>query len=127
MLNPELQGINKTGFTVKMVSRGHEIIADEPEDVGGADLGAKPGELLLSSLAGCKLITMRMYAERKGWDIGETTISLRYIEKGDPTIVEKEIRFTGDLDEGQTKRLIDISGRCPVARMLKNSISYEII
>jgi len=127
VLNPDITGINQTGFTVKMVSRNHEIIADEPIDVGGADLGAKPGELLLSSLAGCKLITMRMYAERKGWDLGEVTIALKYLEKGDTTIVEKKIRFSGDLEEDQIKRLLDISGRCPVARMLKNSISYVLI
>jgi putative redox protein len=127
VLNPELEAVNRSGFTVNMTARGHEIIADEPKDIGGTDLGAKPGELLLSSLAGCKLITMRMYAERKGWELGETKISLRYLEKGEPTILEKKIRFSGDLDEDQIKRLIDISGRCPVAKMLKNSIAYEII
>lgn len=127
MLNPELEGVNLSGFVARMTARGHEIIADEPKDLGGTDTGAKPSELLLSSLAGCKLITMRMYAERKGWEIGEVNISLRYLEKGDPTILEKKIRFSGDLDEAQVKRLIDISGRCPVAKMLKNSIAYEII
>lgn len=127
MSNPDLIGSNENGFTVKMTVRGHEVIADEPEDVGGTNLGAKPGELLLSSLAGCKLITMRMYAERKGWELGETTIELRYIEKDDPTIVGKKIRFSGDLDEDQVKRLIDISGRCPVAKMLQNSITYEVV
>ncbi len=127
MLSPDLIGVNDGGFVVKMTARGHEVKADEPVEVGGTDQAAKPGELLLSSLAGCKLITMRMYAERKGWELGETTIALRYLEKGDPVIVEKKIRFSGDLDEAQTKRLIDISGRCPVAKMLKNSITYEII
>ncbi len=127
MLSPNLTGSNSKGFSVTMTARNHEILADEPEELGGNDTGATPGELLLSSLAGCKLITMRMYAERKGWDLGETTISLRYKEKGEPTIVEKKIRFTGDLDEAQVKRVIDISGRCPVAKMLKDSIVYEII
>jgi len=127
VLSPEIAAVNSSGFTVNMTTRGHAIVADEPNEVGGADLGAKPGELLLSSLAGCKLITMRMYAERKGWELGETRISLRYLEKGEPTIVEKKIRFSKNLDADQVKRLIDISGRCPVAKMLKNSISYEII
>ena len=127
MLYPSLTGKNKNGFTVQMTVRGHVIIADEPNDLGGTDKGATPSELLLSSLAGCKLITMRMYAERKGWDLGEVSISLRYLEKGEPTMVEKKIRFTGDLDEAQIKRVIEISGRCPVAKMLKDSISYEII
>lgn len=127
MLNSELDAVNNNGFTVNMTIRGHEVVADEPSDVGGTHLGAKPGELLLSSLAGCKLITMRMYAERKGWELGEASISMRYLEKGEPTLVEKKIRFSGDLDEDQVKRLIDISGRCPVAKMLKNSIAFEIV
>lgn len=127
MLNLELEGVNKTGFAVTMKARGHEVIADEPEDVGGSNLGAKPGELLLSSLAGCKLITMRMYAERKGWDVGEITIDLRYLEVGDPTIVEKKIQFSGNLEADQKERLIAISGRCPVAKLLKNSISFQVV
>ena len=127
MSNPDLTGINNIGFTVRMTANGHEVIADEPEELGGTNLGAKPGELLLASLAGCKLITMRMYAERKGWNLGETTIDLRYLDKGDVTVVEKKIRFSEPLSKEQTKRLIEISGRCPVARMLKNSISYLIV
>ena len=127
MSSSDLIGINRSGFTVKMTARGHVIVADEPKDLGGSDLGAKPSEILLSSLAGCKLITMRMYAQRKGWELGEVTIALRYLEKGDPTIVEKKIDFSGDLDPEQVKRLVDISGRCPVAKMLKNSISFVIV
>lgn len=122
-----LNGSNKDGFSVTMTARTHEILADEPVALGGNDTGATPGELLLSSLAGCKLITMRMYAERKGWELGETTISLRYKEKGEPTVVEKRIRFSGDLYAAQIERLIDISGRCPIAKMLKNAIVYEIV
>lgn len=127
MSNPDLTGVNKEGFTVQMTTNGHEVIADEPINLGGSNQGAKPGDLLLASLAGCKLITMRMYAERKGWILGETTIALKYLEKGDNTVVEKKIRFSEDLSEEQTKRLIEISGRCPVARMLKNSIRYVIV
>lgn len=127
MLSPNLTGVNTEGFSVTLKARNHKILADEPTNLGGKDTGATPGELLLSSLAGCKLITMRMYAERKGWELGETTISLRYKEKGEPTVVEKKIRFSGNLDASQVKRLIDISGRCPVAKMLKNSITFEII
>lgn len=126
MLKPNLIGVNTSGFSVTMTARGHDILADEPKEIGGNDSGATPGELLLSSLAGCKLITMRMYAERKGWELGEVTILLRYKEKGEPTIIEKKINFSGDLDEAQVKRLIEISGRCPVAKMLKNSISFEL-
>lgn len=127
MLNPDLNGENLTGYAVTLTARNHTVVADEPTELGGTDLGAKPSELLLGSLAACKLITMRMYAQRKGWDLGTVTIQLKYKEKGDPTIVEKAIRFTGPLDEKQESRLLEISGRCPVAKMLKNSIIFEIV
>lgn len=127
MLSPDVSGENAEGFKVTMVSRGHQIIADEPTEIGGSDKGAKPSELLLASLASCKLITLRMYAERKGWELGEISIALRYLEKGEPTLVEKEIRFSNPLNADQVKRLIEISGRCPVAKMLKSSIAYKIV
>ena len=127
MLSPDVSGVNTDGFKIAMVSRGHQIMADEPTEIGGSDKGAKPSELLLASLASCKLITLRMYAERKGWELGEITIALRYLEKGEPTLVEKKIRFSQPLSQDQTKRLVEISGRCPVAKMLKNSITYKVV
>lgn len=126
MSSPDVTATIKGNFRVEMNARGHQIVADEPEEVGGTDTAAKPGELVLASLAGCKLITMRMYAERKGWDIGETRIDLSYIEKGDPTIVAKKIYFDGNLTEEQQKRLTEISGRCPVAKMLSKSITFQL-
>lgn len=123
----DLTGVIHGSFRVEMEARGHQVLADEPEEVGGTNTAAKPGELVLAALASCKLITMRMYAERKGWDLGETRIDLCYIEKGDPTIIEKKIHFGGDLSDEQKKRLTDISGRCPVAKMLSKSISFEIV
>ncbi len=126
MIDSPLTGKIGKDYKVRMSIRGHEISADEPVEVGGTDEAAKPGELLLSALASCKLITMNMYASRKGWDFQGATISLHYLEKGDPTIIEKQIDFIGDLDEKQKQRLLDISGRCPVAKMLSKSISFEI-
>lgn len=126
MIDAALIGEIGKDYQVKMSIRGHEVQADEPIEVGGTDKAAKPGELLLSSLASCKLITMNMYATRKGWDFQGAKISLQYLEIGDPTIIEKKIDFIGDVDDKQKQRLLDISGRCPVAKMLSKSISFEI-
>lgn len=122
----ELTATIRGNYRVEMKTREHALFADEPLEVGGTDTAAKPGELVLASLAGCKLITMRMYAERKGWDIGETRIELRYLEKGDTTIVEKKIHFAGNVTEEQKERLTEISGRCPVAKMLSKSIQFQL-
>lgn len=118
---------NTEGYLVEHSARTHQWKGDEPLEEGGTDLAPRPTELLLSALASCKLITLRMYAERKGWDLGETELELRVLEKGvEKTLVEKKLRFTGNLDDEQKNRLIEISGRCPVSKMLSNSIEYKI-
>ena len=121
----DLTGSLEKGYRVRMSIRSHEVFADEPTDVGGTDTAVKPGELILSGLASCKLITMRMYAERKGWDLQNAHIELTYIEKGSSAIVGKKITFIGDLTEDQKNRLTVISGRCPVAKMLSKSIVFQ--
>lgn len=117
----------KQGYTVVNSSRGHKWISDEPTDVEGLNLGPKPTELLLSSLISCKLITLQMYASRKGWNIDGLKIHLAILETGEKTIIEKRIDFTSNLNEEQQKRLTDISGRCPVVKMLSNSIEFKLI
>lgn len=118
----------KNLYTVHNSARGMNWISDEPVESGGANLGPKPTELLLSSLASCKLITVKMYASRKGWDLEDMAIQLSFIEsEGDKKRIEKKISFAGDLDDKQKARLLDISGRCPVAKMLKNSLEFIIV
>lgn len=115
----------KEGYTVENTSRSQVWLGDEPTELGGADLGPTPKELLLSSLAGCKLITMRMYAERKEWDLKGASISLSIGEKDVKTIIEKSIEFEGDLTDEQIERLTIISGRCPIAKMLSESVEFK--
>lgn len=114
----------KNGFQVKNSARSHEWFADEPIDVGGEDLAPEPSELLLSALASCKLITMRMYAERKGRSTDGLSIHLGIIQRSPKTRISKKISFPKELDEAQCERLMEISGRCPVAKMVQDSIEY---
>ena len=82
----------QSGYTVENKSRSHTWVGDEPEDIGGEDLGPKPSEFILAGLADCKLITMRMYAERKGWDLQDASITLKIIgqeEKNDHRKINK--------------------------------------
>ena len=117
----------KEGYNVENMSRSHLWLSDEPQEIGGTDLGPTPSELLLSSLASCKLITMRMYASGKGWDFQDANITLSIVGKDEKTIIEKSIEFIGDLSDEQITRLKDISGRCPVAKMLAGSIEFKFI
>ena len=111
--------------TVEM--RKHTLVADEPKDEGGDDSGPSPQELLAASLASCTAITMEMYAERKGWDIGPIEVDCQYApaERGSPTRFELVIRLPEDLDEDQTQRLMTIAAKCPVHRTLDGEVMFD--
>ncbi len=116
---------------VQIQASNHQILADEPLSVGGDDKGPSPYDLLLSSLAACKVMTVHMYARRKKWPVETVSISLTHRKvaadecedcqtegKMPVDIIECEISFEGELDEVQIKRLAEIADRCPVQRTL---------
>ena len=123
-----VKGRLKENYTVENSARKHSWNLDEPIALGGLDLGPKPGETLLSALVSCKIITVKMYADRKGWDVQNVSVQLKLGEKvGYKTEIEKSIQIEGDLNEAQLARLIDVSGRCPVARLVANSFEFKLI
>lgn len=113
-------------YQVSIATRDHRWLADEPTDVGGSDTGPKPGELLLSSLGACTAITLKMYAARKKWPLENVEISLRYNRAAKPTpettVIEREIQLTGNLDEAQRIRLMEIADACPIHKALTNPV-----
>ena len=123
----KVSGELKQGYTVINTARGHQWVSDQPEEAEGLDLGPKPTELLLSSLLSCKLITIQVYAERKGWNLDGIKIHLEIIGSEEKTIIEKRIEFTSNHTKEQQKRLTYISGRCPIAKMLSNSIEFKLL
>jgi putative redox protein len=109
-------------YTVHIRGGRHELTADEPLKRGGGDAGPNPTELLLSGLGACTAITLRMYAERKGWPIGRIHVRLGLIFHGDDREIEREIQVEGDLDEAQRARLQEIAEKTPVTRILKDGV-----
>jgi putative redox protein len=116
---------------VEIETGKHQLVADEPINDGGDDLGPSPYGLLLSALAACKVMTVHLYARRKQWPVETVTVKLNHnkiyardCEDCDSSpnakidVIETEISFEGALDETQIARLADISGRCPVHRTL---------
>lgn len=113
---------------------GHDLAADEPAAIGGADSGPTPYDLLLAGLGACTSITVRMYAERKGWPLRLVTVRLRHrrIHASDCTgcetqtgrldHIERELQFEGELTGEQRTRLLDIAERCPVHRTLHSEV-----
>ncbi|WP_343532376.1 OsmC family protein [Pedobacter sp.] len=117
--------LDRSRYKTKVFADGHFIYADEPEELGGSDEGMAPGALLLASLGSCTAITIRMYADRKQFPLETITVNLAIcaeeeMDKG--TVIEREIKFTGDLDEDQIKRLMIIADKCPIHKILSNPI-----
>jgi putative redox protein len=107
--------------------RGHTLVADEPKDEGGEDSGPSPQELLAASLASCTAITMEMYAERKGWDVGEMTVDVDYepSQRGSPTRFVMHVQMPKELPSDQRDRLMQIAAKCPVHRALEGEVMFE--
>ncbi|WP_212004268.1 OsmC family protein [Chitinophaga sp. HK235] len=126
-MNEEVKvSIEGIPYQVSISARDHRWLADEPAEVSGGDTGPTPGELLLSSLGSCTAITLTMYAARKKWPVEKIDVELRFDSdaKPDPktTVIECLVHITGDLDETQRKRLMEIAHACPVHKVLSNPI-----
>ena len=104
----------------------HELVADEPADMGGDDTGPSPQELLAASLASCTAITMQMYAKRKGWDASGLTVDVEYTpaERGAPTRFELVMKMPAHLTDEQVDRLSVIAAKCPVHRTLEGEVAF---
>jgi putative redox protein len=111
-------------YTTKLIIGKHNLIADEPAAVGGHELGPTPGDYLCMSLASCKAITLRMYAQRKQWEVGEIQVTVRMVkaeqEASGLNTFYCSVHFSAPLSEEQEKRLLEIAKRCPVDRLLQN-------
>jgi len=107
--------------------REHRLTADEPEDIGGKDMGPSPEELLAAALASCTAITMEMYAERKGWDLSGLEVDCDYTpaERGCPTGFNLVLRLPEHLDDQQVERLSVIAAKCPVHRTLEGEVAFD--
>jgi putative redox protein len=105
--------------------RKGSFFMDEPTNIDGQDLGPDPYTALLSSLAACTLSTLRMYIDRKGWDIPEINIALNMSQENDAeltTTISRTISFPATIEEDIKKRLLIIAEKCPVSKILKNKI-----
>ena len=116
-----------TAFTHQIDIRQHDVTADEPAENGGDDLGPSPQELLAASLASCSAVTLEMYADRKGWQIGDVTVQVNYepAQRGSPTRFQIEVKLPKELPEEQRERLMQIVARCPVHRTLEGEVIFE--
>ena len=118
----------RTGTYRHMVDiRSHHLSVDEPADHGGDDSAPSPQEMLAASLASCTAVTMEMYAQRKGWDVGGVEVTCDYTpaDRGCPTRFQIVMRFPDGLSEDQVERLRVIAAKCPVHRTLDGEVMFD--
>jgi putative redox protein len=133
-VNQVIARIGKSGYITDIMAQGHHLVADEPISMGGTDLGPAPYGYLMAGLGACTAMTLRMYSDRKEWPLDGVTVKLNHqkiyaadcetceTKEGKLDQIEREIELTGDLDDQQKLRLMQIADRCPVHRTLKSEI-----
>jgi putative redox protein len=106
---------------------GNVLISDEPQIIGGKNLGLNPSELLAASLASCTLITLRMYINRKEWNVSEINVKIDFERDSDRNVslFTRKIEVIGEVDEVQKQRLETIANSCPIHKTLTHSIEIK--
>lgn len=117
---PSAVAIRREGYAHDVEIREHRLTVDEPEARGGTDTGPTPTELLAGALAGCTAITIEMYADRKGWDLGRVEVSVDYGDPSSAGTPSYRVRITSPaaLTDEQRERILVIAGKCPVHKTL---------
>jgi uncharacterized OsmC-like protein len=139
-MNPENNRVvayTGTALRTEVKANAHALVADEPVSVGGTDAGPNPYDYLLVALGSCTAMTLRLYADRKGWALESVTVRLSHqkvhardceeCETRDGKIdhIGLELELAGPLEEQQRRRLLEIAERCPVHRTLELEVMME--
>jgi putative redox protein len=121
--------LGQENYRTLLTARQHQLVADEPPSFQGTDLGMMPYELLLSSLGACTCITVRMYAQRKGYDLTNVAVDLQLVaqtvEAREVFKIIRHIRLEGDLADEARQRILAIANNCPVHRLLAQGLTIE--
>jgi putative redox protein len=109
------------------IEGGHTLVADEPEEAGGTDEGPSPTRLLAAALASCTAITVEMYADRKGWDLGHLQVEVETTYEGPaPKNFDVALELKPGLAPEQIEKLLVIAAKCPVHKALAGDVSISI-
>lgn len=115
-----------TGYAQDIATGHHALKSDEPVSLGGTDSGPAPYQLLLAALGSCTSITLRMYAERKGWELGTVRVALAMTrDDAGAESVLREISVSAPIDDDQRARLLEIAGRTPVTKTLLKGFAID--
>jgi putative redox protein len=118
----------RQGYAHDVELEGHDLRVDEPHEVGGTDTGPRPTQLLGASLAGCVAITVEMYANRKGWEVGAVEVDVEMSYEGPvPNSFEVGLKLPSHLDAEQKRRLLVIATKCPVHKVLAGEGHVRVV
>lgn len=113
-------------YVTSLTSGNFSLLADEPLDKGGTNAGPTPQTLLCMSLAACTIITLRMYAERKQWHLGELHCDVQLVTNEDGTRwFDRKISASNPVDEATMQRLLIVADKCPVHKLLTNQHNIQ--
>lgn len=124
-------------FTTSIQTPNHSMIADEPVSVGGDDFGPSPYDYLNAGLVACTAMTLKLYAQRKNWDLREVFVYVSHSRKHSDDLnievekpkyldyISKKLKFVGDLDEKQRQRLKEIASKCPVHKTIASEVIFD--
>jgi len=105
----------------------HTFIADIKPQIGGTDLAPDPHELLESALAACTIITVQLYANRKGWPLTSTHVKVVIDKEGKESHILREISFKGELSPEQKTQLLFIADKCPIHKILMSKMEISTV
>jgi putative redox protein len=129
--------LTENNFTTQLQTKNHSFIADEPRNVGGDDFGPSPYEYLNAAIATCTAMTVKLYAQRKGWDLKEVYVYMSHARKHSEELmlpiekpgyldhISKKLKFIGNLDDKQKQRLKEIASKCPVHKTVASEVVFD--
>lgn len=121
----------QNNFTTQISNGRNSLVADEPKNVGGDDLGLAPFELLQAALGACTNMTLKLYAEHKKWDLKEVYTHMSFVRDTQDNqkieTITKKIELEGNLTEEQKKRLIEIAAKCPVNKTMQAGVNIKTL
>ncbi|MCX5514336.1 osmotically inducible protein C [Kaistia algarum] len=117
--------LGSADFAVAMTAGPHNIAADEPVARGGGGTAPGPFDLVMSGLAACTIITLRMYAARKGWELGTIHAEIEHSRTAKDNHILRHLRFGAELTPDQIARLAEIAEKTPVTLALKQGSVIE--
>ncbi len=108
-------------FQVRVSTGNMSFLADEPVALGGLSSGPDPFALIEAALAACTVMTMRLYARRKRWEVPKLSVRVRHMKSAPSSRdrIERQIHFDASVDAEKQDRLLHIAERCPVHQMLE--------